>query len=85
MKSRPSLISNFTHLQSHDEPLLRLGMLAEKYFAEDPNTCLLKLRQLSELLAQLVARNDAEKVRSFLAGVSVEIVALHDAFGIASL
>jgi type I restriction enzyme, R subunit len=30
-------------------------MLAEKYFTEDPNTCLLKLRQLAELLAQMVA------------------------------
>ena len=30
-------------------------MLAEKYFADDPNTCLLKLRQLAEPLAQLVS------------------------------
>jgi type I restriction enzyme R subunit len=50
-----SLGSNFTHLQEHDEQLLRVGMLAEKYFAEDPNTRLLKLRQLAELLAQMVA------------------------------
>jgi type I restriction enzyme, R subunit len=47
--------TNFAHLQEHDEQLLRLGMLAEKYFADDPNTCLLKLRQLAEFLAQLVA------------------------------
>jgi type I restriction enzyme R subunit len=47
--------SNFAHLQAHDEQLVRLGMLAERYFAEDPNTCLLKLRQLAELLAQMVA------------------------------
>jgi len=52
---RPKLTSNFAHLQSHDEQLLRLGMLAERYFADDPNTCLLKLRQLAELLAQMVA------------------------------
>ncbi len=57
MKSRPALSSNFAHLQSHDEQLLRLGMLAERYFSDDPNTCLLKLRQLSEVLAQLVASN----------------------------
>ena len=38
--------SNFTHLRAHDEQLVRLGLLAERYFAEDPNTCLLKLRQL---------------------------------------
>jgi|GEM_PF-4132914 len=30
-------------------------MLAERYFAEDPNTALLKLRQFAELLAQIVA------------------------------
>lgn len=35
--------------------LVRLGMLAERYFADDPNTAILKLRQLAELLAQLVA------------------------------
>jgi type I restriction enzyme, R subunit len=47
--------TNFVHLQEHSEQLLRLGMLAEKYFTDDPNTCLLKLRQLAELLAQMVA------------------------------
>lgn len=47
--------SNFSNLQAHDAQLVRLGMLAERYFAEDPNTCLLKLRQLTELLAQLLA------------------------------
>ena len=47
--------TNFAHLEQHDEQLVRLGMLAERYFADDPNTCLLKLRQLAELLAQLVA------------------------------
>ena len=30
---------------------MRLRMLAERYFPEDPNTCLLKLRQLAEGLA----------------------------------
>jgi type I restriction enzyme R subunit len=49
------VISNFSVLSQHDEQLLRLGMLAEKYFADDPNTCLLKLRQLAESLAQLLA------------------------------
>ena len=47
--------SNFGFLKTHDEQLVRLGQLAERYFPEDPNTCLLKLRQLSELLAQLTA------------------------------
>ncbi|MFN5543198.1 MAG: DUF4145 domain-containing protein [Betaproteobacteria bacterium] len=48
-------MSNFSVLSQHDEQLLRLGMLAEKYFADDPNTCLLKVRQLAESLTQLLA------------------------------
>lgn len=51
----PQLTSNFSILQQHDAQLLRLGLLAERYFPDDPNTSLLKLRQLTELLAQLVA------------------------------
>lgn len=47
--------SNFAHLSEHDEQLLRLGVLAERYLPDDPNTALLKLRQLTELLAQHVA------------------------------
>ena len=50
-----SILSNFAQLKAHDEQLVRLGLLAERYFTEDPNTCLLKLRQLTELLAQHVA------------------------------
>jgi type I restriction enzyme R subunit len=49
--------TNFAQLAEHDEQLLRLGLLAERYFPEDPNTSLLKLRQLTELLAQYVATN----------------------------
>jgi type I restriction enzyme R subunit len=48
-------VSNFSFLGEHDAQLVRFGMLAEKYFPDDPNTCLIKLRQLTELLAQLVA------------------------------
>lgn len=55
MEKSPILTSNFTPLQEHDEQLLRLGMLAERYFPEDPNTSLLKLRQCTELLARMVA------------------------------
>lgn len=55
MNSHGALTSNFSHLQQHDEQLLRIGMLAERYFAEDPNTCLLKLRQLAEVIAQTTA------------------------------
>jgi len=50
-----SVQTNFGFLAQHDEQLVRLGRLAERYFPEDPNTCLLKLRQLTELLAQLTA------------------------------
>lgn len=54
-RDRETPRTNFGFLEAHDEQLVRLGMLAERYFPEDPNTSLLKLRQLGELLAQLVA------------------------------
>jgi type I restriction enzyme, R subunit len=47
--------SNFLFLKQHDIQLVRLGALAERYFHDDPNTCLIKLRQFGELLAQLIA------------------------------
>jgi type I restriction enzyme R subunit len=47
--------SNFGFLQPHEPQLYRLGTLAERYFSEDPNTCTIKLRQFSELLAQFTA------------------------------
>ncbi len=56
--------SNFAILEQHDQQLLRLGMLAERYFAEDPNTCLLKLRQLAELLAQMLAARTGQYTSS---------------------
>jgi type I restriction enzyme, R subunit len=60
MTEKPILATNFALLEAHDEQLLRLGLLAERYFPEDPNTALLKLRQLTELLAQHVAANVGE-------------------------
>jgi hypothetical protein len=33
----------------------RLGALVEVYFRDDPNTCLIKLRQFGELVAQEAA------------------------------
>lgn len=48
---REARLSNFGHLKAHDEELVRLGLLAERCFPEDPNTCLLKLRQLTQALA----------------------------------
>jgi hypothetical protein len=55
VKPLASLAGNFAHLKSYDEQLLRLGLLGKRYFTEDPNTSLLKLRQLAELLAKHVA------------------------------
>lgn len=48
---------NFAFLAVHESQLVRLGTLAEQYFAPDPVTCLMKLRQFGELLAQLLAAN----------------------------
>ncbi len=55
--------ANFLHLRGYDEQLFRLGSLAERYFPEDPNTTLLKLRQLAELLAQQVAARFGVEIR----------------------
>lgn len=41
---------NFAFLKSHSLALVRLGSQAEQYFADDPNTCLIKLRQFGEQL-----------------------------------
>lgn len=46
---------NFAFLKAHDAQLVRLGALAERYFKDDPNTCLIKLRQFAELLGQQLA------------------------------
>ena len=46
---------NFAFLKVHHIELVRLGSRAEQYFADDSNTCLIKLRQFGEVLAQLVA------------------------------
>lgn len=47
--------SNFEFLSETDMQLVRLGRLAESYCLNDPNTCLIKLRQFAELLAQQTA------------------------------
>ena len=46
---------NFAFLEVHDPQLVEIGTLAEKYFKDDPVTCLIKLRQFGESLARLVA------------------------------
>ncbi|HGM4392613.1 type I restriction-modification system endonuclease [Pseudomonas aeruginosa] len=47
--------SNFAFLQEHDPVFLQLANTAEQVFASDPNTTLIKLRQLGEALAQDLA------------------------------
>ena len=46
-------------LAAHDSNLVTLGGQAERYFRDDPPTCLIKLRQLAELLTKLVAAHHA--------------------------
>jgi type I restriction enzyme, R subunit len=48
----PTASPNFAFLAYHDPRLVVLGSQAERYFADDPNTCLVKLRQFGEVLAQ---------------------------------
>ena len=55
MNQHISTQTNFACLRGQDDQLERLGMLAEKYFPDDPNTSLLKQRQFAELMAQQVA------------------------------
>ena len=47
--------ANFSFMRTHEAQFDRLGALAERYFRDDPNTSLLKLRQFGELVAQEVA------------------------------
>ena len=55
MTNPPIQTANFGFLAKYDAQLARLGALAERYFGDDPNTSLMKLRQFAELLAQLTA------------------------------
>jgi type I restriction enzyme, R subunit len=50
---------NFGFLGIHDSRLAALGAQAERYFRDDPSTAIIKLRQLAELLAKLVAAHHA--------------------------
>jgi type I restriction enzyme R subunit len=47
--------TNFEFLKEHDPVFLQLATTAEQVFASDPNTTLIKLRQLGEALAQDLA------------------------------
>lgn len=46
---------NFTFLSQHDPVLVKLAALAERFVFEDPNTALIKIRQLAETMAKGVA------------------------------
>ena len=76
--------ANFGFLASHDAQLVRLGALAERYFRDDPNTCLIKLRQFGEFLAQLVAakvglfKDEQEGQAELLRRLKVERVTSRD-------
>ena len=47
--------SNFVFLSEHDPVFFQLASSAERVFASDPNTTLIKLRQLGEAMAQDLA------------------------------
>jgi len=47
--------SNFAFLKEHDPVFFQLAFTAEQSFSADPNTTLIKLRQLGEALAQDMA------------------------------
>lgn len=54
-EQRPLRSPNFQFLLPVNPLLVELGARAEHYALEDPNTAMIKVRQLGELLAQLVA------------------------------
>lgn len=55
--------TNFSHLRACDEQLFGLGVLAERYFPEDPNTALLKLRQWGAARLSPLSIFDSVKAR----------------------
>ena len=52
---------NFGFMRPYEPQFERLGALAERHFRDDPNACLIKLRQFAELLAQEVASSAVER------------------------
>ena len=55
MGRRVGVDTNFGFLESHSPMLYKLAQQAERYFAEYPNTSLIKLRQFGEVLARQMA------------------------------
>ncbi len=49
--------ANFSFLREHDPQLVNLAARAEQYLHSDSNTCIIKLRQFAERLAQHIANN----------------------------
>jgi len=52
MPTSSPLTTNFAQLQERDEQLVRLGMLAERYFSDDPNTSLSQGRNMTSRIQQ---------------------------------
>ena len=50
---------NFSRLEAHSLQLAKLGRLAERYFAVNPPTALVKLHQFAEITAKEVAARQA--------------------------
>ena len=51
-----AFVSNFAFVKPHSSALAELGERAERYFTDDPNTTLIKLRQLIERLVKELVR-----------------------------
>ncbi len=50
---------NFDFLEGHSPQLAKLGRLGERYYADDPPTALVKMRQFAEITAKQVAARHA--------------------------
>ena len=50
------MVSNFEFLKHHDELLFRLANTAKQCFVPDPNTTLMKVRQLGKRLHKTLQR-----------------------------
>ncbi len=55
MSSTTESHTNFGFLMEHSPLLHKLGLLAEKYYADDPSTAIGKLRQFGEILVEQMA------------------------------
>ena len=54
-KTKAAQLANFGLEANYDAGLIGVAVLAERYFADDPVACLMKLRQFVELLTRQVA------------------------------